>query len=116
MEKWVLLVLFYIWKINSKWLFKPSLITKAVSGSPVSNDITMQFLYNDKIWMGAMYRIGDAAGLFVDFKINKQIVIGYGYDFSLNGLSGLNSGTHEIMISYDFDGFASSKIKSPRYF
>jgi len=106
----------YIWQINSKWLFKPSILTKAVSGAPISNDITMQFLYNDKVWMGAMYRIGDAAGLFVDFKINKQLTIGYGYDFSLNGLSGINSGTHEIMLSYDFDGFASSKVKSPRYF
>jgi len=106
----------YIWQINSRWLFKPTLLTKAVSGAPVSNDITMQFLYNDRIWMGAMYRIGDAAGLFVDVKINRQIMVGYGYDFSLNGLSGINSGTHEIMLSFDFDGFASSKVKSPRYF
>jgi type IX secretion system PorP/SprF family membrane protein len=106
----------YIWQLNSRWLFKPTLLTKAVSGAPVSNDITMQFLYNDRIWMGAMYRIGDAAGLFVDVKINRQIMVGYGYDFSLNGLSGINGGTHEIMLSFDFDGFASSKVKSPRYF
>lgn len=106
----------YIWQINSKWIFKPTLLTKAVYGAPVSNDITMQFLYNDRIWMGAMYRIGDAAGLFVDVKVNRQIMVGYGYDFSLNGLSGINSGTHEIMLSFDFDGFASSKVKSPRYF
>lgn len=106
----------YIWQINTKWVFKPTLLTKAVSGAPVSNDISMQFLYNNRIWMGAMYRIGDAAGIFVDVKINNQITIGYGYDFSLNGLSGINSGTHELMISYDFDKFAGNKVKSPRYF
>lgn len=106
----------YVLKLNPNWVFKPSLLTKLVQGAPVSNDITMQFLYNDRIWMGAMYRIGDAAGLFVDIKVNKQFIIGYGYDFSLNGLSGINSGTHEIMLSYDFDGFVSNKIKSPRYF
>jgi len=106
----------YAWTLNSKWVFKPSLLTKAVSGAPLSNDITMQFLYNDKIWLGAMYRIGDAAGLFVDLKVTKQFILGVGYDFSLNGLSGINSGTYEIMLSYDFNGFASNKIKSPRYF
>ena len=106
----------YIWKLNSKWVFKPSILTKAVSGSPISNDITMQFLYDDIIWMGAMYRIGDAAGLFLDMKVNNQFIIGVGYDFSLNGLSGINSGTYEIMLSYDFNKFTSSKVKSPRYF
>ncbi len=106
----------YLWQLNSKWLFKPTILSKAVSGAPVSNDISLQFLYNDKIWMGAMYRIGDAAGLFVDVRLNQQLTIGYGYDFSLNGLSGINSGTHEIMISFDFEGFAGGKVKSPRYF
>lgn len=106
----------YIFNINSRWDFKPSILTKAVSGAPVSNDITMQFLYNKKIWLGAMYRIGDAAGLFVDVRLNDQFTIGYGYDFSLNGLSGLNSGTHEIMLSYDFDKFYNNIVKSPRYF
>ncbi len=106
----------YLWELNSKWLFKPTILTKAVSGAPVSNDISMQFLYNDKIWVGAMYRIGDSGGLFVDIKLNNQLAVGYGYDFSLNGLSGLNSGTHEIMISYDFERFAGGKVKSPRYF
>jgi type IX secretion system PorP/SprF family membrane protein len=106
----------YIFNINSQWDFKPSILTKAVSGAPVSNDISLQFLYNKKIWLGAMYRIGDAAGVFVDVRLNEQFTVGYGYDFSLNGLSGLNSGTHEIMLSYDFDKFYNSIVKSPRYF
>lgn len=106
----------YIFKINSRWDFKPTVLIKAVSGAPLSNDITMQFLYNNRLWLGAMYRIGDAAGLFLDFKINEQLSAGYGYDFSLNGLSGVNSGSHEIMLSYDFDNLFESKVKSPRYF
>ncbi len=106
----------YVLNINSMWHFKPSVLVKAVSGAPLSTDITMQFLYNKKIWFGAMYRIGDAAGLFVDLKINQQLSVGYGYDFSLNDLSGINSGTHEIMISFDFEGFSGGNVKSPRYF
>ncbi|MCD4832253.1 MAG: type IX secretion system membrane protein PorP/SprF [Bacteroidales bacterium] len=93
----------YNWQINSEWLLKPSLLTKIVAGSPVSNDITVQGLYNDLVGAGVMYRIGDAAGLFVFGKVYKELQVGYGYEYSLNGLSGINSGTHEIMLTYDFD-------------
>lgn len=93
----------YNWQINSEWLLKPSLLTKIVAGSPVSNDITVQGLYNDLVGAGIMYRIGDAAGLFVFGKVYKELQVGYGYEYSLNGLSGINSGTHEIMLTYDFD-------------
>lgn len=93
----------YNWQINSEWLLKPSLLTKIVAGSPVSNDITVQGLYNNLVGAGVMYRIGDAAGLFVFGKVYKELKVGYGYEYSLNGLSGINSGTHEIMLTYDFD-------------
>ena len=93
----------YNCQINSEWLLKPSLLTKIVAGSPVSNDITVQGLYNDLVGAGVMYRIGDAAGLFVFGKVYKELQVGYGYEYSLNGLSGINSGTHEIMLTYDFD-------------
>lgn len=93
----------YNWRINTEWVLKPSLLTKIVAGSPVSNDITVQALYNNLVGAGALYRIGDAAGLFVYGKVYKELKVGYGYEYSLNGLSGINSGTHEIMLSYDFN-------------
>jgi len=92
----------YNWKINRDWELMPSLLTKIVAGSPVSNDITVQGLYMDLVGGGLMYRIGDALGLFVYGKVYKELNIGYGYEYSLNGLSGINSGTHEIRLTYDF--------------
>src|SRR6056297_1731583 len=93
----------YNWRINSDWILKPSLLTKIVEGSPVSNDVTVHALYMDLVGAGLMYRIGDAMGIFVYGKVYKQLNIGYGYEYSLNGLSGVNSGTHEIRLTYDFD-------------
>ncbi|RYE56046.1 MAG: type IX secretion system membrane protein PorP/SprF, partial [Sphingobacteriales bacterium] len=40
---------------------------------------------------------------------------GYSYDYSTTSLRTFNSGSHEIMLRYEF-GFGSSKILSPRYF
>jgi len=93
----------YNWRINRDWILKPSLLTKIVEGSPVSNDVTVHALYMDLVGAGLMYRIGDAMGIFVYGKVYKQLNIGYGYEYSLNGLSGVNSGTHEIRLTYDFD-------------
>jgi type IX secretion system PorP/SprF family membrane protein len=106
----------YALEINPSLVFKPTVLFKAVEGSPLSTDLTAQFLLQNKFWIGTMYRIGDALGLFANVKITEQLTVGYGYDYSLNGLSGFNNGTHEIVISYDFYKFHGSKVKSPRYF
>lgn len=93
----------YNWEINKEWDLKPSLLTKIVGGSPVSNDITVQALYHKLVGGGLVYRVGDALGFFAFGKVYKELNIGYGYEYSLNGLSGVNSGTHEIRLTYDFN-------------
>lgn len=106
----------YVYTINPELIFKPTVLFKVVEGAPMSTDLTAQFLLKNKIWLGAMYRIGDALGAFVDVKITEQLTIGYGYDYSLNDLSSFNNGTHEIVLSFDFYKFHGSKVISPRYF
>ncbi|MCG8410046.1 MAG: type IX secretion system membrane protein PorP/SprF [Bacteroidales bacterium] len=106
----------YIWEINNDFKLKPSGLCKIVQGSPISLDITVQTLYKDRYWFGINYRIGDALGVLINVQINNQITIGYSYDFSISGLRTFNNGTHEILLSYDFNRFMKKKMKSPRYF
>ncbi len=101
----------YNWQIDKDWMLKPSLLTKIVTGSPVSNDITVQAVYKNWLGGGLMYRIGDAMGFFVFGKVYDEINVGYGYEYSLNGLSGVNGGTHEILLTYNLNIF---KPKSER--
>jgi type IX secretion system PorP/SprF family membrane protein len=106
----------YNWEVNNEWDLKPSLLTKIVEGSPVSNDITIQAVYNKLVGGGLVYRVGDAMGFFAYGKVYKELNVGYGYEYSLNGLSGINSGTHEIRLTYDFDISTSrSKMKIFRF-
>lgn len=93
----------YNMQITSNWQFKPTVYSRMVSGAPSSNDITLQFIYDKRFGFGAMYRIGDALGAFIDVQVNNQLTMGYGYDFSTTSLMGMNSGTHELMISYEFN-------------
>jgi len=106
----------YVFDINEDLKFKPSIITKMVQGAPPSTDITAQCLLKETYWLGATYRIGDAVALIGNIKLNKQLMIGYSYDFTVSGLNNYNNGSHEIILSYDFDGFLKNKVKSPRYF
>lgn len=106
----------YIYKINEDWKIKPSVLGKMVEGAPPSVDITAQALYKDKVWLGTTYRIGDALAFLFEVQATKQLIVGYSYDYTLSGMRGMSSGTHEILVSFDFAGFSNDKVKSPRYF
>jgi type IX secretion system PorP/SprF family membrane protein len=106
----------YDFSINSEFRLKPSFSVKVVEGAPLSIDLTALTVYKERIFFGPTYRIGDALGIICDFQVTKQLTAGYSFDYSLNGLSGYNKGSHEIIVSYDLDGFLNKKVKSPRYF
>jgi type IX secretion system PorP/SprF family membrane protein len=95
--------------------FKPSTTVRIVSGAPVSAEFSAAVLLHDRLWLGGMYRLNDAAGAMVKFDLTDQLSVGYSYDYTLSELRPFNQGTHEVFISYDF-AFRNRKTLSPRYF
>jgi type IX secretion system PorP/SprF family membrane protein len=114
-ERHYYLISGYVWEISRWWLFKPTVLFKYVKNSPISFDMSANFLFSEKLWLSGTYRLGDALGIIAQMKVFRQLWVGYSYDFSLNKMRSTNLGTHEIMLSYDFS-FAKYKVKSPRYF
>ena len=106
----------FIWELGPKWLFKPAVFTSYVANTPIKNNISLQFLYDERIWLGGMFRPGDAVGAFFNIKVSDRLTVGYGYDLSFTEISNTNIGTHELMVSFDFIDFSPGKVKSPRYF
>lgn len=111
-----------IGKEESTVKFKPSFLYKGVKGAPPSIDLNMAFLFIDRLWLAAGYRIGGDADKpvgesiigMIEFKVTPQLNIGYAYDANLTQLKNFNSGTHEIMVGYDF-GFERKRFVTPRY-
>lgn len=104
--------------LSKKFKFKPAFLIKAVSGAPLSYDLTANFLFNEKFWLGGSYRINEktaAIGGIVDFQISRQLRIGYAYEKPISDIARYTTGTHELLLMYEFK-FMSSKLKSPRYF
>lgn len=105
----------YVQPINEDLVFKPTIAAKFVNGSRGSLDITANFLYKNMLWAGLGYRSGDAITFLTSVKVFNQFRVGYAYDITVSKMRTISSGSHEIMLSYEFKSF-KDKMRSPRYF
>lgn len=105
----------YVAEINDDFKIKPSVLVKYVADAPVEFDLNCNFLFANTFWIGASYRTGDAIVGIVEYQISPRMRLGYSYDATLSDLKDHSSGSHEIMLGYDF-GYEITKMKTPRYF
>lgn len=112
----------YVFNLNDNLKFKPAFMARTASGVPLAVDITSNFLINNKVELGVGYRVGDAVSGLANFRVTRDIRIGYAYDYTLSNLGRFSSGSHEIMVLFDIsknkDKEDDSKgyDKSPRFF
>jgi type IX secretion system PorP/SprF family membrane protein len=105
----------YVMDLGRDLKFKPSFMARLVAGAPLSLDVNANFLLRERIWFGAMYRLGNSFGLLGQYQVNDQLRIGYAFDLATTKLGAYNAGTHELMLSYDLR-FIKGRTISPRYF
>ncbi|MDY7395985.1 type IX secretion system membrane protein PorP/SprF [Aureibaculum sp. 2210JD6-5] len=105
----------YVFDLSETLKMKPSVMAKVVSGSPLSLDGNLNFLFNDRLELGVGYRFGDAVTGLVNFGVTRDLRIGYAYDYTTTNLGNYNSGTHEVFLQWDID-FSKKNLKSPRFF
>jgi type IX secretion system PorP/SprF family membrane protein len=103
----------YVFDISENLKLKPSAMVKAVVGAPVSIDLSANALLNDKVEFGFSVRLDDSISAMIGFHVSDDMRIGYAYDHTTSNLGQFNSGSHEIMLLFDFN---RRKIKSPRFF
>ena len=94
--------------------FKPAVLSKIVEGAPLQADVTANFLFFDKLTLGAAYRWDASVSALAGFQISDSWFIGYGYDLETSKLANYNSGSHEIFLRYEF--FNRSRVSAPRFF
>lgn len=105
----------YVFDLNEDFKFKPSFLVKAVKGAPVEGDLNATIWIKEFFGIGVQYRTNaDVSGL-LEIQVNQQLRFGYAYDHSVTKLRNFNSGSHEVMLRYEF-GFEKDKVVSPRFF
>lgn len=107
----------YVFDMDAFWKFKPTLLTKVVSGAPLQLDLSANFMYNDKFIMGAAYRWDAAFSALAGFQISPSFLIGLAYDREITelGQAVFNDGSFEVILRYDFIKVLDN-MKSPRFF
>jgi type IX secretion system PorP/SprF family membrane protein len=104
-----------VFDMNLYTKFKPTILVKAVNGAPLAAEVTGQFLFYEKFWAGLMYRWQDAAGVLLQYEINRMFKVGYAFDYSLSDIRKYSDGSHEIMLGFDLNRGKAGDV-SPRYF
>ncbi len=104
--------------------FRPTILMKWQQGLPKNIpqfDVSLALLFVERFWLGAAYRTGgnikyegQSASVFMQFKATPQLQIGYAYDAEISDLRKFTSGTHEIMLGYDF-WYNKKRFVTPRF-
>lgn len=101
--------------LNSNLTLKPSTLVKYTPNTPFQVDFNLNALIKERFWIGGSFRTDKTVVGIVEFLVNPKLRVGYSYGMSTGLLRHYNSGSHEIMIAYDFVS-TTLKMKNPRYF
>ena len=93
----------YLIYLSENFDLEPSLIVKWSPPSPFQFDINVKATYLTRVWAGISYRYLDAVSFMIGYRHNNRILFGYSYDYSFTRLRAYTSGSHELMIGYQFD-------------
>ncbi len=91
-----------IFDLNEHFKIKPSFLTKYAKNAPLSLDISVNVLWNDKFEFGISHRIEDSFSALLNFRVNRSLRFGYSYDHTLSNIGDFNSGSHELILLFDF--------------
>ena len=94
---------------------KPSVMLKYVQGAPLTYDINANLFFGKIIGVGVSYRSQDAIVGLLSLQLTPELRFGYSYDLTQTDIKDYSSGSHEVMLGYDF-GHEVPKVRVPRYF
>lgn len=89
--------------INETIKLNPTMMVRYINGAPFSIDLTTYVNFDNSINLGATYRTDKTFVGLTKLKVNKNIAIGYAYEYSFQSkLLGRANGTNEFYLQYKF--------------
>jgi type IX secretion system PorP/SprF family membrane protein len=121
----------YLHRINSSVNIYPSLLYKEDFILPSSFTATLLFQFNQLVYAGLAYHTGfnvwndppenhyhevlNNLTLLCDIELNQRFRLGYAYDYGFSPVYSNVLGSHEISLSYFFEGRKHYRIMNPRF-
>lgn len=105
----------HVFDLNPDLKLKPNVLLRWVENGPFQYDINANLLIKETVWVGLSYRMQDSMDALFQWNVNDQVTFGYSYGYPISKLSQVQSGTHEVMVSYRLKK-DKHVVLSPRYF
>jgi len=103
----------YLIDLSSEWQLRPSTHIKITKGSPISTDISATAIYEERVWLGAYYRLKAAIGALVQVQIVDSFRAGLAAGFATHRV---NNASIEVMVCYEIDALHVSRQIRPKKF
>jgi type IX secretion system PorP/SprF family membrane protein len=91
----------YRFQISDKFELEPSVLAKGTEKTPFNLDINLKGIYMQNYWVGVSYRTSQSIIGMLGLKY-QGFVFGYAFDYTTSEIQNFQSGTHEIIIGYNF--------------
>jgi type IX secretion system PorP/SprF family membrane protein len=73
-------------------------------------------VYNDRFWLGGMYRLNKQFAILVGANLTPKIRLGYSFDYGTGDLATISKmGTHELFLSWHFNKIFYKEPDCPAY-
>ena len=95
----------YIFFINERLRFKPSVLLKYVQGNPISADVNAMLNIDERFGIGAFTRNLNTYGLLAQIKFAQSYRFGYAFELPVGKSVGVNFSTHEITLGLSLGVF-----------
>jgi len=92
----------YLLDLSPGLKFLPSALIAFSPGDKLLYDVNANFRIMDRFWFGASYRSNRAIIGMLQIQLNDQIRFAYTYDYDFAKLRTFSSGSHEVMLRYEF--------------
>lgn len=105
----------YVFDLNENLKLKPSVLMRTVNNSPISTDLSMSLLWNNKMEFGISHRFDESISGLFQIRLSDQLKVGYSYDSFTSNIGDYNDGAHEFSIILNLGKKSNGKRVSPFY-
>ena len=91
----------YLFNISEQVDFEPSFLVKGTLNTPFQADINFRLIVDNNYWASVSYRTKSTIVGMIGFNY-KNFVFGYAYDYYFSEIQSFQSGSHEIILGYNF--------------
>lgn len=90
----------YRYQATERIEVEPMVLLRYARPGMFQGELMVKGTFDNKFWLGGLYRTSDAAAVMAGMQINDQLEVGYAYDITLSPLRTHGSGSHELMVGF----------------